>query len=252
MKIALIAGGQPRFTQEFLALMNQLQGFQVADLYFNFWSSPWVQTEDEGRKKIESILPSRYRLAKLMIIDQPPYELPPHKKYHPPEEYPNVRWAYKRRIGMWLSTQMAFNLIEDQYDAVLKVRPDGMLTDNLNVNQLDLKTNDLIFPKEPRNGHPGREICDQFVVGTYEGLKFYSGLADKFQQYVPEVCSFWEDNIHEWASEHLLFHHLEQHNRVQTLGNFGVILPGQAKSLTRGRSPFTDNHYHHPIIKPLI
>lgn len=252
MKIALIGGGQPRFTQEFFALMNQLTGFDQADIYFNFWTSPWVSSEEEGRKRIESILLPKYRLAKLKIVDQPAYTLPPHKKYHPPESYPNVHWAYKRRLGMWQSTQMAFNLIEGKYDAVLKVRPDGMLTNVLDVSKLDLKNNELIFPNSPRNGRKGKEICDQFVVGTHEGLHFYSSLADKIQQYVPEVCSFWEDDIHEWASEHMLAHHLEKHGKVQVIGNFGVTLAGLVNSLTHGRSPFTDNHYHHPVIKPLI
>lgn len=249
MKIALIGGGQPRFTQEFIVLLSQLKGFDQADIYFNFWTSSWVDNEEQGREKIESILPSQYRLADLKIVNQPSYELPPHVKQHASESYPNVHWAYKRRLGMWLSTQMAFDLINGQYDAVLKVRPDGMLTSELDVSKLDLINNDLIFPNAPRNGHKGKEICDQFVIGTYKGLEFYSNLANYFRQYVPEVCSYWEDNIHDWASEHLLAHYLEKHGRTQTIGNFGVTLPGLAASVTRGRSQFTDNHFHHPVIK---
>lgn len=249
MKIALIGGGQPRFTQEFIVLLSQLTGFDHADIYFNFWTSSWVNSENEARQKIESILPARYSLAKINIVDQPGVKLPPHVKYHDPALYAGVHWAYTRRIGMWLSTQMAFKLIDQKYDAVIKIRPDGMLTSELDISKLDLNTNDLIFPNYPRHGHKGKEICDQFVVGTYSGLEFYTNLVNYFEQYVPEVCPFWEDNIHEWASEHLLSYYLDQYNKVQVLGNFGTILAGSAASITKGRSPFTDTHFHHPVIQ---
>lgn len=252
MKIALVAGGQPRFTKEFAMLMQQLKGFERADLYFNFWSSPWVSSEEEARQKIESVLLPNFRLAAIKIVDQPGYELPPHEKYHAPEAYPNTHWAYKRRLGMWLSISMAFDLIKEQYDAVLKVRPDCMLTSDLELNRLDFSHSDLIFPNYPRNGYPGSEICDQFVVGTHQGFSFYASLAANFRQYVPEVYAQWEDNIHYWASEHLLAHHLSKHGRTQTVGDYGVILAGQPRSLTQGRSQFTDNHFHHPVVEGLI
>lgn len=252
MNIAMIASGQPRFTKEILKLFEQLKGFNQAHLYLTFWSSDWSRDANDAAGKIEKILPSNYEIAKLQILDQPPYELPPHKKHHPSEQYPNVRWAYKRRIGMWLSTKLSFSLITDHYDIVLKFRPDGMLTNDLNIDQLDFSTNDLLFPNFPKHGAPGKEICDQFVIGTYQGLEFYSSMSDHFREYVPEVYPQWEDNIHEWASEHILSHHLEINNRVQVTGNYGHILAGTAGSLTSGRNPFTDNHYHHPIIQGVI
>jgi hypothetical protein len=248
MKIALIAGGQPRFTQEFLVLLSQLQGFDQADLYFSFWNTSWATDAADGARKIRAILPEKYQLVKLQLLDQPSYELPPHKLNHPPESYPNVHWAYKRRLGMWLSTQMALNLIDQEYDAILKVRPDGMLDRNLHIDQLDLVNNELIYPAGPLHGIPGHEICDQFVVGTHAGLKFYAEMADNFQRYVPEFCPRWEEDIHIWASEHILGHHLAVNNKQQVRGDFYHILAGTSASITRGRSQYTDNHFHHPII----
>ena len=252
MKVALVGGGQPRFTKEFSVLMKQLSGFDKADFYFNFWTSSWVKDESEARQRIESVLEPKYSLAEIRIIDQPSYELPPHQKYHEPEAYPNTHWAYKRRLGMWLSVRLAFQLINEDYDVVLKIRPDGMLTNEVDLSKLDLVNNDLIFPNFPRNGYKGKEICDQFVIGTQSGIDFYSSLADMFGQYVPEVYPQWEDNIHYWASEHLLAHHLDKHSRQQIVGDYGVILAGQARSVTQGRSQFTDNHFHHPVVEGLI
>jgi hypothetical protein len=242
MKIALIAGGQPRFTDEFLELLNQLSGFDSADLYLTFWTSDWVQTVDEGVAKVSALLPNRYNLAKLQIVDQPDYELPPHVKEHEPEAYPNVRWAYRRRMGMWDSVKRSFDMLEGNYDVVIRCRPDGKLNTPLEIDKLDLTNNDLIFPNYPRHGHPGKEICDQFAIGTYSGMQFYCSIADKFKEYVPQVFPDWEDNIHFWASEHLLAHHLHVNNREQIIGNFG-------HTLSSGRSRFTDNHFHVPIVR---
>lgn len=249
MKIALIAGGQPRFTAEFLELTKQLKGFDIADLYLNFWTTDWVDSPATAINKISSILPANYRVKRLAIVDQPCYNLPPHLKDHPPESPENVNWAYKRRHGMWASTRMSFDMIDRHYDAVIKFRPDGMLTNDLDVSALDLQNNELIFPNYPRNGTPGEEICDQFVVGTHQGLKFYSSLIDRFQEYVPLVSKEWEDNIHTWASEHVLAYHLKVNNKPQVLGNYGHILAGAPGAITQGRSRFTDKHYHHPIIE---
>jgi hypothetical protein len=246
MRIALIAGGQPRFTAEFLELLKQLQGFTEAHLYLTFWESDWVSNVNEGFQKIEAVLPANYKLVKLQIIKQPSYDLPPMSKDYPAE---NVKWAYHRRYGMWASTKMSFDMIEERYDAVIKFRPDGMLNCILDISKLDLKNNELVYPNYPRNGTPGEEICDQFVVGTYEGLKFYCDLINHFKEYVPNVSQVWEDDIHTWASEHILAYHIKVNNRKQLVGDYGHILAGSPGSLTHGRSKFTDNHYHHPVIE---
>jgi hypothetical protein len=248
MKIAMIAGGQPRFTSEFLELLTQLQGFDSADLYLTFWTTDWVNSVEEGVSKIKSILPPKYNLVRLNIVDQPERNLPPHQKEHPPAEPENVRWAYKRRTGMWISTKMSFDMIEGQYDAYIKFRPDGMLSGPLDLGKLDLVNNELIYPAWPRNGKPGEEICDQFVVGTESGMRFYCDMINHFDKYIPVVSSNWEDDIHTWASEHLLAQHLKENNKPQSLGDFGHILAGIPGSVTPGRSRFTDKHYHHPII----
>jgi hypothetical protein len=248
MKIAMIAGGQPRFTSEFLELLNQLQGFDSADLYLTFWKTDWVNTVEEGISKIQSILPSKYKLAGLQIVEQPIRNLPSHVKHHLPAEPENVRWAYNRRTGMWISTKMSFDMIETEYDAYIKFRPDGMLSESVDIRSLDLVNKELIYPDWPRNGKPGEEICDQFVIGTKEGMKFYCDMINHFDRYIPVVAPNWEDDIHTWASEHLLAQHLKEHNKPQTLGGFGHILAGIPGAITQGRSRFTDKHYHHPII----
>ena len=242
MKVAIILGGQPRFTAAFQILLNQLQGFDSADMFMCLWSTPWATNVQQARAKIVPLLESypKYNLRNLIVLPQPQYKLPPHSKDHNTEEKESVRWWYKRRYGMWLSSYLAYYLIDQQYDAVIKIRGEGHLDRDLDISKLDLSSN-LIFPSAPRHGRLGKEICDQFVVGTHKGMEFYVDMVNRIDSYIPEVCSYWEDNVHDWASEHLLSYHLDKYSVQQVLGDFKHILKGH------GRSVFDDKDLHLPI-----
>jgi hypothetical protein len=237
MKVAIILGGQPRFTEAFKILMQQLQGFDQADFFMCLWKTDWASTSQEARSKIEPMLLPNYNLKNLIVMSQPQYQLPQCKKDHPTEDKGGVRWYYKRRYGMWLSSYIAYHLIDQKYDLVIKARGDGRLDRAVNLSSIDLSPK-LIFPSYPRHGHPGGEICDQFVFGSHEGMAFYVDMVNKMNDYIPQVCSFWEDDPHEWASEHLLNWHLVQNNLPQCIGDYKHILKYE------GRSSFDDKDTH--------
>ena len=242
MKIALIAAGQPRFTPDFITFMHQLQGFDSADFYFNFWTSEWVNDASEARTKIEKILLPNYNLAKVEIVDQLLYELPPHKLNHLPAQPENLHWWYKRRLGQWQSIQMAFNLIDQDYDMIIKFRLDGRLMSDLDVTTIDLKNNQLLFQDYARCGFDDFKICDLFTIGTYEGMKSFVDFADHWKELVPVCNPNWETDLHNWSCEHVLGTYMKKYNMTQTFGDFKFHINGQ------GRSRFTDKHYHHQIV----
>lgn len=235
MKIALIAGGQPRFTNSFATLMNQLRGFDRADIYMCLWKTPAATTAVEARAQIDPILRPGYCIKKIKVIDQPEFELPPHRLTYNFEEKESLGWWYKRRRGMWESIRQAYNLIDDSYDMVIKFRPDGRLDRIVDVNQY--LNEELVFPSNHRNGLADMKICDQFVFGTQEGLKFYTSLIDHFNDYIPQVYPDWESDLHEWSSEHLLGHHLLINKKTQTVGDYQHLLR------VDGISPFDDKHW---------
>ena len=243
MKIALIAGGQPRFTPDFITLMKQLKGFDQADLYMTFWNSDWAKTDEEARSKVERILLPNYNLAKITLCDQPEYTLPLHTLNHLPAEPENIHWWYKRRLGMWQSLQMAYNLIDQEYDAVIKFRLDGRLFDDLDIRTLDLKNNELLFPDHNKAGFDDYRICDLFAVGTQSGMKFYSDIADHYNTLVPIADPNWEHLGHgTWSNEHILGTYMKAHSKIQAFGDFKFHINWN------GRSRFTDKHYHHFIL----
>jgi hypothetical protein len=241
MKIALITGGQPRFTPDFITLLSQIQGMESADIYMNLWNSDWAKDEEEGRHKVEKILPPNYKLAKLKLVDQPPYEMPAHNVPLAAPEPENIQWWYKRKIGQIQSLSMAFDLIDQEYDAVIRVRLDGCLDKPIDVRQFDLVNNDMIMP-EPRVGRKDFPICDQFFIGTHTGVKFFCDLAKDFNKYVVLSDPNWANNPHgSWSLEDIIGTYYLHNNKRVDPGNFRSYIN------TQGRSRYTDKHYHHGI-----
>lgn len=241
MKIALITGGQPRFTPDFVTLLSQIQGMESADIYMNLWNSNWAKDEIEARKKVEKILPPNFNLAKITLVDQPSYELPPHTILLPAPEPENIQWWYKRKIGQLQSLYMAFKLIDQEYDEVIRFRLDGRLDRIINVNEFDLVNNDIIMPG-PRMGREDFPICDQFFIGTYDGVKFFCDLVNDFNKYVVLSDPDWATNAHgTWSLEHIIGTYYLDNNKHVGIGEFNTYIN------TQGRSRYTDKHYHHGI-----
>lgn len=243
MKVALITGGQPRFTPDFINVLNQLQGFNSADIYMCLWSSDWANNSEQARSKIEKILPSRYTLAKVQVVNPPDYILPPHKLHHPPEEPENIRWFYKRRHGQLIALTMTYDLVDQKYDAMVRFRLDGRLGGPLDISKLDI-SNDVIVPNNSLAGHDTAKLNDQFAVASQENMKFYCGAGREFPGIVPESDPNWENLGHGlWAVEHLLGTYFNKYRKTFRLGDFTHHIN------TQGRSKYTDKHYHHGIVR---
>lgn len=248
MKIALITGGQPRFTECFVRLMDQLDGFSKADLYFALWKSDWAIDEITACKKITRILNPKYNIAQLKLYDQPDPNLPSNINY-PPAEPENIRWWYKRRSNMWTGLKLAFDLIDESYDAIIRFRVDGMLDKTLNLTQIELNKHKLVLPCWPRNGFHDRPINDQFAIGTQESMKIYTSIANEYAEIVKMSDPNWEQNGHgTWAGEHVLQTYLEYKKIGFEIGDFKSLLAGSAGTPIVGRSKYTDRHFHHKVL----
>jgi hypothetical protein len=252
MRVALITGGQPRFTPDFITLMDQLKGFESADIYMTLWSSDWARDNDTARAKIEKILPHNYKLAKIQIVDEPVHELPPHPEPLDPPTPENIRWWYDRIASQITSLTMAFDLIDQEYDAVIRFRLDGRLTGDLDLNTLDLENHKLIFPSTPRAGPNNSQVTDQFVVGTQQGLEFYCGTGRELTEIIPLADPRWyqigghidyPNYRGPWGPEQLLDLRMKRQGIEPFCGDYHHTFN------TQGRSRFTDKHYHHPVVQ---
>jgi hypothetical protein len=243
MKIALITGGQPRFTQDFLTMLGQLKGFDSADVYMTLWASEWAYDDATAESKVAAILPPNVKVGKIQIVKQPSYELPPHTNVIADPEPENVQWCYKRQHGQCISLTMAFDLIEQDYDAVIRFRLDGCLDRDVDLTTLDLVNNDLILPAGPLEGWKDYPLNDQFAIGTQDGMKFYTRLGSEFRDIVPLADPNWSNKTHgTWTVDYLFGTYFKKYDHPHARGEF------QCRMNTRGRSKFTDKHYHHQIV----
>ena len=247
MKIALITSGLPRFMPDFIDLMSKLKGFECADIYMCLWKTDWATTSEEARAKIETILAPGYRLAKIKVVDEPPYQLPDHAFPLAPPAPENTTWWYKRIFAQFTGLTMAFDLIDQEYDAVIKFRVDGSLEQELDVRTLDLKTHPLLFPCNNGAGFDYCRISDLFFVGTQEAMRFTCSLSKEFRELVPAADPTWGDSdivdgTWNWGTEHLIGFYMRKYNFPVAYGNFRATLN------SFGRSKYTDRHYHHRIV----
>lgn len=234
MKVALITGGQPRFTPDFIKVLGQLKGVDHADLYVNLWESNWADSVEEGASRINKILPGYVTLKKLQIVKEPARNLQSSS-----QNFNELKWWYDRRIGQIHSLKLACDLIEGAYDAVIRIRPDGCLTGDIDLQTIDLG-NGVVFCNQLMGANQ-TEPNDQFFIGTYQDVKFLCDLYTNFDKFMIQVCPNWENDVHGWALEYIIGTYLKSHGKAITRGSFNHVINAS------GKSAYTDKHTHLPI-----
>lgn len=245
MKVALVYGGQARFTPAFPICLQQIKGADQIDLYLYLWASDWAQTAQQARAKLGLLLPPNVNLKKLVVEPDPELPpLPPHELEHTVEEHATILWWWRRRYGMWTSIKRAVELIDEDYDVVVKFRGDGRLDRDIDINTIDISQG-LVVPENSRCGViEGQRVSDQFGIGTLADVRFFASLIDYMYEYITEYPN-WETDGHCWASEIMLGKHYFNNNRQQINGDFQYMLKSE------GRSHFDDKHLHHPVTQVL-
>jgi hypothetical protein len=233
MRVAIITAGLPRFTPDFLTVLSQLKGFDTADLYMAFWTTDWARDRDEAINKVTKILPANIVLKDLALYDQPARTLPEHTSTNT-----ELQWWYDRRIGQIHCLKLAMDLIDEPYDIVIRIRPDGSLNQELDISQLDFTNTDILFCAN-MVGKNQTEPNDQFLVGTQEGLRFFCDLYNNFDHWMTQTCPTWEHDVHEWSLEHIVGRYYRDSAKLVVRGHW-------IHDINRhGRSAYTtDKHSH--------
>jgi hypothetical protein len=233
MRVAIITAGLPRFTRDFINVLNQLKGFDTADLYINLWNTDWAKDLEEASTKISKILPDHIVLKNIALVDQPSRKLPEHTS-----QSSDLQWWYDRRIGQIHCLKLAMDLVDEPYDIVIRVRPDGSLNQDVDVSALDFSNTDIYFCSNMM-GKSQSEPNDQFLIATQEGMKFFCDLYNNFDYWMLEACPNWENDVHEWALEHIVGKYYRDSNKQ-------IVRGAWTHDINRvGRSVYTtDKHSH--------
>jgi len=249
MRVALVYGGQPRFTYDFIDFMNRLTGFESADFYMTLWRSAWATNDEQAVAKISKVLKPNFRIGRIKVIDAPQVEYAVGAEKLQPAKPQNTLWWYERGFYQAIGTSLAFDLIDQQYDLVIKFRGDGSVDRGVDLRRYDFSKTPLLQPSNGQSGYSDYKINDQFAIGTPEAMKFYCDLGKEYKELVPASDPEWNKSseLDAWhwrfGIDFLMGYRAKLHGVVYHNADFGYNLN------TYGRSQFTDKHYHHAVAK---
>lgn len=193
MKIAIIAAGQPRFTDRFSLVLEQVIQFNKdVDLYFYLWDEPndyqkyVIETENVKVKKcvfekepdlFDLLDYNDFKSIKTITIDTVK-----NLYYNPPNIFGDhlVNWwennVHKRIENMYkqfYSLHECYKLVDEKYDAVIRIRLDGCLNKKINLWKYSMNWINLPCNEKYSMLKTIPETCDQFAFAKHELMDHY-------------------------------------------------------------------------------
>lgn len=239
MKIAILLPGQPRFTNDFNLLLNNLIGYDQADWFCyltgNNLPSPVPEREvplewknfdkDTGMLKLQSMLPPNNVIRSFELSDCDTASISEDPWWY-------SRWGgslYKMWYNIYKVNQLRLNYEKEnniQYDMVIRVRSDIGFRKELDLSKIDNIQNNILIPINNWMGHPvidptlKYKICDLFAIGCSEHMNVYCDVIHKLKD------NPFTQNQESWHPESNLGYHLVTNNIPFTKGNFNVLFRG--------------------------
>jgi len=218
MKIAISISGQPRnYKQSYLSLKKYFLDKYDCDVYFHSWKTSTFEstnfgdgnhqyslTEQDYKDLIDLYQPKKYTLEQPIVFDASGYKCP------------IWRQPLNNTLSMFYSIYKSFQLIEGEYDYVIRTRFD-----------MDYSKFSLEFPKEglilPEWNTDirvkQRGFYDVFALGTQQSMKTYSEVFSNVISYVTndlQMMEFlkggWPGQDSPLRNEYLLKWHLIKNN----------------------------------------
>lgn len=221
MRVAVLISGEPRFSQEFDLFLENLQGYDEIDWYFYLWHNAtyaheknlmppsWFNIDrDTAYNKLKSNLPANHNIAYLELADQNQQQFP--------EVTSRLGWGVRQDNvwRMWYSWLQVDSKCSDNYDVVIKARPDIALMQPVNLKELNLQPNELILPNNFGGVYNNKHICDLMAISSRQNIKIYNNIINHVAEYYNEGYNF--------HPETMLSRHLDVHNIVYPKGKFDV------------------------------
>jgi len=227
MKIAIQLSGQPRFTQDFNLLLENLIGYDQADWFIYLSnkfhthrtkdgveiSQSWKDFDaDWAINKISSNLPRNNFIQRFKISDSHLQQWPPVSNVHCTFSVEGVWMMY---YNLLKSNQLRIDFQRQQnveYDFILRVRSDSNLNSPIDMSQLTINDNEIYMPSNGWFGFPGLMANDQFAIGKDQSVTTYCDIVNSIKKYNDSGIAF--------HPETLLGHHLLANNIKTIKGNF--------------------------------
>ena len=218
MKIAICISGQPRnFKQSYISLKKYFLDKYDCDVYFHSWKTPNFEStnfgggnhqyqldENDYDRLIELYQPKKYILEQPIVFDASGYKCP------------IWRQPLNNTLSMFYSIYKSFQLIEGEYDYVVRTRFDI----DYSLFDLEFSKDEINIPEwntDPNVKHRG--CYDVFAFGPQYLMKTYSEVFPYIISYVtndPQMLEFlqggWPGQDSPLRNEYLLKWHLIKNN----------------------------------------
>jgi hypothetical protein len=218
MKIAICISGQPRnFKQSYESLKTYFLDKYDCDIYFHTWktdsfestnfgfgNSKYSLTSDDYNELIQLYKPKNYISENPIVFDSSGYKCP------------IWRQPLNNTLSMFYSIYRSFQLIEENYDYVIRTRFDI----NYSKFNLEFPEEGIILPEWNTDIRvKSRGYYDVFALGKPEDMKMYSQVFSNIISYVTNDEDFLNFLIGGWPgqdsplrNEYLLKWHLLKNN----------------------------------------
>jgi len=221
MRVAVLISGEPRFSKEFDIFLENLTGFDQVDWYFYLWNNGVYALENKlmppswfnidhntAYDKIRLNLPPDHNIAYLELADQ--------NKTQFPNIQERLGWAVKQDNvwKMWYGWYQVDSKCHDDYDMVIKSRPDLALVHPVNLKEITFSSNELLLPNNYGGFYNNNHICDLMAISSRSNIRVYNSIFNHAEQYHRQGYMF--------HPETLLSKHLDEHGIKYRKGNFNV------------------------------
>jgi len=213
MKVAILISGSPRFCAGFDTFVHGLTGFDTADWFVDLWSdnprpdklghenhvlvSPsWRKIDQEwAENKITSNLPNNHQLTALSLYDSNLIEYPTITG--PQVHHVNFPSIWKMHLG-WNRVGSLWQSTGNQYDLVIRARPDVCLNSPLNLitikNLLDQSPNHVLVARDGQHGY-GYNTNDVVAISLPNNISIYTDLINHSIEYNTKGIMFHPETL---------------------------------------------------------
>jgi hypothetical protein len=184
MRVALILPGLTRSAKICYDSLNKyLLSHYDIDIYIHTWDVSNVSLDASvSEREIEiGELEELYKPKKLVVekyFDKRPFLIDKYKNY------PKLEGTCERSMSMFYKLEECFNLIEDDYDMIIRSRMDIMFHNKVELEKLNNSSINIPLYQSGRETriidgiaysipHDSYGILDCFSVGNYENMKKY-------------------------------------------------------------------------------
>lgn len=178
MKVAVLLTGHLRSAADNVgSLQKHLLSHYDCDIYCSTWGG------EVERNTIKSLY--KDNLKNFYIGDANKYSQITKQLTHEDGDFAYTAWWANRLRDQWFIMKQGYDLIDGEYDAIVRIRFDLQLQD-----KLEITTESLVLPDDPegRAKHKVDErATDHIAFGSCAQMATYCSLHDHFNDLIPVV-----------------------------------------------------------------